>query len=546
MTKVGNAGNVPLMKPMSPLDANFFVRVAGSTAPVEDEAASVLQLADGSYVTAGRTKADAGTTNSILLVRHDALGNVVPGSAKKLSLAGLDIEACAIKQVGDNYVVAGLVKRDGSTTYDVIVLKCDADFNVLPGQSYRYATGLTAGSPRVPKIDLLVTSDGGFLITGRSNGDLMGTKLNADLTAAWCRLFGEASANDTGTSAQEVADGYLLAGTTRSYGHGDSDLMLVKVGLDGTFICAKAIGDANPQYAYAIKVLADGSVLIGGATGFDIGAGTIDNDALLVKTNADGDDPTAVYFGARGTTETGPKEDRINSFTSTTSGDVVAAGYTGSGSGSDDGFVGGVNTAAMAFNWSKTVGSGASDKFSSVAPTSDGGVVLGGSTSGYIDATLNNYLVKLGPAGAITGDCSSVGDFSPTMNSLTWTSLPVTPTVTNVTLTPESINLESAEPTLSEMAICEGPLNVPEPSLPKQNEITVAPNPFNGVVTVKFTSPIDKMQVVDITGKVIDVVSGNGSQSLTWEPSSSVSSGIYFCRIFSGSTVATTKVTYQQ
>jgi hypothetical protein len=85
------------------------------------------------------------------------------------------------------------------------------------------------------------THDGGYIITGSTSsfgpGDpnvyLIKTDPNGN--SQWQKTFGESNYTDRAYSAQQTADGgYVIAGYTNSYGAGWSDVYLIKICSDGT------------------------------------------------------------------------------------------------------------------------------------------------------------------------------------------------------------------------------------------------------------------------------------------------------------------------
>lgn len=60
--------------------------------------------------------------------------------------------------------------------------------------------------------------------------------------------------------------------------------------------------------------------------------------------------------------------------------------------------------------------------------------------------------------------------------------------------------------------------------------ITIYPNPAKNLFTVSTQSNIDKIELLDVTGKKIKVVQGNSNESHT--DISDPSSGIYFVKVY--------------
>ena len=109
-----------------------------------------------------------------------------------------------------------------------------ATYSILPSAAIQVAEewNRTFGGPYgdgVWSLDRI--EDGGFIMAGytSSNGqgsDLWLLKINDSGTEVWNRTFGGAG-EDIGYSVQEISDkGFIVAGTTKSYGIGGERLWL--------------------------------------------------------------------------------------------------------------------------------------------------------------------------------------------------------------------------------------------------------------------------------------------------------------------------------
>ena len=78
-------------------------------------------------------------------------------------------------------------------------------------------------------------------------------------------------------------NGYVLIGSTSSYGNGNSDIYLVKVDSSGAYQWSKTYGGANIEWGYSIKQTYDNGYAIAGYTN-SYGAGGY--DVYLLKTDS--------------------------------------------------------------------------------------------------------------------------------------------------------------------------------------------------------------------------------------------------------------------
>ncbi|MCW4054441.1 MAG: hypothetical protein NWE84_05930, partial [Candidatus Bathyarchaeota archaeon] len=131
------------------------------------------------------------------------------------------------------------------------------------------------------------TGDGGYAIAGDTysfgagGSDVYLVKTDVDGTMLWNKTYGGTS-NDYGRSFAQTSDGgYAIAGNTRSFGAGGSDVYLVKTDVDGTMLWNKTYGGTSNDFGYFVVETGDGGYAIAGQTA-SFGAGG--SDFYLVKT----------------------------------------------------------------------------------------------------------------------------------------------------------------------------------------------------------------------------------------------------------------------
>jgi TolB-like protein len=137
------------------------------------------------------------------------------------------------------------------------------------------------------------TSDGGYIVAGstRSFGagrhDIILVKTDANGNRIWAKTYG-GTEDDRAYAVQQTSDGgYIVAGSTRSFSGGRDDIILVKTDANGNIIWAKTYEgtDDDMDRAYAVQQTSDGGYIVAGSTR-SFGAGR--HDIILVKTDANG------------------------------------------------------------------------------------------------------------------------------------------------------------------------------------------------------------------------------------------------------------------
>ena len=134
------------------------------------------------------------------------------------------------------------------------------------------------------------TSDGGFLLTGTTQSfgsggaNIFVVKLDPRGRVKWARAIG-GSGQETGKTTLEIDGGYITLGDTTSAGAGKRDLMTVKFDRDGNMKWATAIGGTEDDTGAGISEI-NGGFIIGG-TIWSYGAGGA--DGCFIKIDSSGD-----------------------------------------------------------------------------------------------------------------------------------------------------------------------------------------------------------------------------------------------------------------
>jgi len=244
---------------------------------------------------------------------------------------------------------------------------------------------------------ILETKDGGFSILGFTNSfgagamDMYLIQTDAEGNLLWERTFGGPKSEYGWAMAPTPDGGYVLAGQTNSFGQGDKDGYLIKVNADGEEIWNQTFGGPKEDRLYSIDQGADnGFILVGTTTSF--GAGN--RNAYLVKTNDSGELAWTQVFGE-------DQDDVGHSVRQTTDGGYIVTGYTGSfGAKNYDTWL--IKTdKAGALQWQKLYGEERDDRTIYGEQTDDGGYILVGYTRGFEAAGWDVFLVRTNLSGEL-------------------------------------------------------------------------------------------------------------------------------------------------
>jgi hypothetical protein len=137
---------------------------------------------------------------------------------------------------------------------------------------------------------VIETSDSCYVIVGSKedtlgNSDLRLIKVNGLGDSLWSKTLGE-SGYDIGNSVRQTPDdGFIILGSTSSYGTGKEDIWLIKTDANGNTLWTKTFGGDSSDVGNSIQFTNDGGYIIVGTT-TSYGAGG--EDAWLIKTDSNG------------------------------------------------------------------------------------------------------------------------------------------------------------------------------------------------------------------------------------------------------------------
>jgi hypothetical protein len=223
-------------------------------------------------------------------------------------------------------------------------------------------------------------------ITGKATVDGGVHQRNLGLAAyvsGWEHDYGGANI-EYGNSVVKTNDGgYIVFGSTQSFGAGDRDYFLVKTDRSGSIQWNTTYGGASTDQGNCAIQTSDGGYAMVGIS-YSFGGG-----AWLIKTDAYGVPVwNKTYVGSYGGSTT-------NSLIQCSDGGYALAGSTTEASGSsNDAWL--VKTDSNGkVQWNRAYDRGSSDDFAhSVVQTNDGGYLIAGSTRSLGSVNSDAYLVK--------------------------------------------------------------------------------------------------------------------------------------------------------
>ena len=354
--------------------------------PADDGAQSVVQATDGGYFVVGYMKSYGSGGADVYVVATDQWGEV-----RWTQLFGDLYDdygyGVAMTAHGD-CLAAGYLITQGHT--DVALHGNTADGGQLWIKVY-------GGNNDDMGYSVARNSDGGFIVAGATysfgagppNAYVLRTDSLGD--TLWTRTYGGAG-EDYAFSARQTADsGFIICGTTYSYGAGQSDIYLIKTDAAGDTQWTRTYGGVQHEHGHSVLQTADSGYVICGTT-YSFGTGSA--NVWLIRTDSRGDTLWTRTFG-------GDSADLGHSVAQTADHGFILCGQAASfGAGSYDAWVIKTDSSGDTL-WTRTFGGGSDDVGYSVQQTTDGGYIIAGMTKSHGAGGEDFYLIKTDAEGHV-------------------------------------------------------------------------------------------------------------------------------------------------
>jgi len=249
----------------------------------EDDVANAVVETDDGYLIAGKSKSFTKHRDfDAYLIKIDRQGKKI---WSKIYGGEDDDEANDITRFGKDFVFVGSTESFGNDRLSFYIVKIDTE-GKLDWQKayYRDEDDEYYGNA--------VTSDGQALVFAGTERHLQffSSKINPYLfkmtdegDKIWGGYYGGKD-EDSAAAVISVEDGYLMAGKTESYGHGDDDSYVVKIDKMGKEQWYAAYGGEDDDRAHDIIATEDGYLIVGTTESFGLNY----EDIYVVKTDKKG------------------------------------------------------------------------------------------------------------------------------------------------------------------------------------------------------------------------------------------------------------------
>jgi len=245
-----------------------------------DEGYSVQQTSDSGYIIAGYTDSFGPGNDNVWLLKTDSSGDTLWTRTYGL---GNYAQGRSVQQTSDGgYVIAGRILSYTTHSYDVYLLKTDSSGDTLWTRTYGWGDDDEGWSVQQ-------TADGGYVIAGHTYyplpraSDVYLVKTDSSGGTLWTCTH-DRSYRDHGHSVQQASDGgYVIAGYTYSYSTG-LDVYLLKMDASGDTLWTRTYGGSDDDEGWSVQKTSDGGYVIAGYTK-SFGAGN--SDVYLLKVSGE-------------------------------------------------------------------------------------------------------------------------------------------------------------------------------------------------------------------------------------------------------------------
>jgi uncharacterized delta-60 repeat protein len=220
-------------------------------------------------------------------------------------------------------------------------------------------------------------------------------KVAPELRTIWQKAYGGENRDRPHSVIATKDGGAFIAGSSRSYGKGRNDMLVIRMDKKGNILYRSSFGGKKQDYAHAITATSDGHYMVAGSSTSFSKYG--DKDVYVVKFDIDGKRLWQKRFG-------GDRHDEALSITATRGGGALVVGSTESyGQGYKDVYILYIDKEGKEI-WSKAIGGRDDDIAHAITLSADGGFYVAGTTRSYGAGGFDFYLLKFNGKGKLVYD----------------------------------------------------------------------------------------------------------------------------------------------
>lgn len=353
-----------------------------------DDRGNEIIAISGGYLIVGKTASFGKGQDDAYVLKIDKYGNKI----YSLALGGSsNDEAKSVVEFEDSYLISGSTRSYGNGVESIYMARITKDGSLLWHKGY-----YSDEDDYYRANDMIKINNDNLLLVGYENHvqffnsevDIYVNAINVNGQRNGIKRYG-GDKEDEANSIINVKDGYVIAGMTKTWGHGGEDAYVVKIDKEGNRVWHNAFGFRYDETINEIIQTKDGGYIAVGTTDSDIKS---QKDIYIIKMKSDGTRSWHTHYGS--------KEDDEGYAIVETDGGYVIAGYTKeTQSYNSDAYLLKIDYEGRVL-WSKKYGLDRDDEFKDIIKTEDGFIATGYLTSeeSYSEDV---YIVKVNKNGDI-------------------------------------------------------------------------------------------------------------------------------------------------
>jgi hypothetical protein len=412
----------------------------------------IQETSDGGYIVLGTTQSFGPGGEDIWILKLNSSGGI---EWQRIYGAFHHDRGWSIQQTSDGgYIVGGTTKSFGAGHTDVWILKLDSSGGIEWQRTY--GGTFWDGTPFIQE-----AADGGYIVSagtdsfGAGGGDSWILKLASSGDIEWQRTYGGSLGDGLGCPQLTSDGGYIVAGSTDSFGAGLGDLWILKLNSSGDIEWQHTYGGISYDWATDIKLTSDGGYIVSGVT-MDFGRY---GNFLILKLNSSGDIEWQRAYG-------GGFMDYPWSIQQTIDGGYIVAGYTESFDQQNRWLDASVIKLSSSgdIEWEEAYGGAVDELAWSIQQTSDGGYIVAGESYPLPDEGGDVYgagsedllILKIDSNGDIP-DCGLQGSPNNSVKEPSFSPSNTNVTPMNTDVIPQNTNIQPQESDAIVYNVCPGP-----------------------------------------------------------------------------------------
>jgi hypothetical protein len=260
----------------------------------ENDVAKAVVKTDNGYLIAGKSNSFAKRRYyDAYLIKIDKNGNKI---WSKVYGGEEDDDAQSLTRYGNDFVFIGSTESYGNDSLSYYFTKIDTNGTIDWQKSYYrgerdyyYGNDIIADGE-----DLVIAGTEKHLSFMSSKIDPLLFKINKEGNIVW-RSYYHGKDEDHAYAIINTDDGYLMAGMTETYGHGNFDSYAIKLDKNGKRVWYAAYGGDDDEAANDLIATDDGYLLVGSTDSFDLNY----KDVYVVKIDKNGKVIWEKSYGAK-------------------------------------------------------------------------------------------------------------------------------------------------------------------------------------------------------------------------------------------------------